>query len=224
MDLNFLKGMTLDDLLKVDLTQLKEDEVAYVEKRLVKAVNRRLNVLRKEGLISEAKLTAKEKKGISTYSPPKSRTRVTRGGKVVSINVRNKRIKSANKARDILLKETSRASGITKREEIYRKVISDRLGKEIKLDRRRLKRVGKLMKKAEELIGMGGINAQFSGSPIVLQAIIDIVKSRKYLKNDEAELIIKKAIENGYKSAQTMMNQLLNEDEDGTTIDFPIDE
>lgn len=218
-----LKGMSLDDLLNVDFTQLKEDEVAYVEKRLIKSANRRINSLRKSGLISQSHLTAKEKKGITGYKVPKSRTRVTRGGKTVKINVRNKLVKSANRARDVLLKKTSKASNITDQESRYRKVISDTLGRDIKLDRRRLKRVGKLMKKAEELYGMGTTNKKFSGSPYVLQMIVNIVKSREYIKNDEAEQIINDAIENGYESAQRMMNQLLNEDENGIDIDF-IDE
>ena len=223
MNLKMLKGMKLDDLLDVDFTQLKEDEVAYVEKRLVKTANRRIAKLKQTGLISQSHLTAKEKKGLSTYKAPKTRTRVTRGGKSVRINVRNKLVKSANKARDVLLKKTSKASEITDQESRYRKVISDTLGKDVKLDRRRLKRVGRLMKKAEELYGMGTTNKKFSGSPYILQTIVDIVKSRDYIKNDDAERIINEAIENGYESAQEMMNQLLNEDEDGLDINF-IDE
>lgn len=224
MDLNFLKGLSLDDLLKVDFTQLKEDEIAYVENRLVKSANRRINSLRKSGLISQSHLSAKEKKGLNRYVAPKSRTRVTRGGKTVRINVRNKLVKSANRARDVLLKKTSKASNITDQEQRYKKVISDTLGKDIKLDRRRLKRVGKLMKKAEELYGMGTTNKKFSGSPYVLQMIVDIVKSRDYIKNDEAEQIINEAIQNGYESAQELMEQFLNEDEEGTTITSADDE
>ena len=223
MNLKMLKGMKLDDLLNVDFTQLKEDEVAYVEKRLIKTANRRIAKLKQSGLISQSHLTAKEKKGLTGYKPPKSRTKTTRGGKSVRINVRNKLVKSANKARDVLLKKTSKAENITEQEVRYRKVISDTLGKDVKLDRRRLKRVGKLMKKAEELYGMGTTNKKLSGSPYILQTIVDIVKSRDYIKNDDAERIIEEAIENGYESAQQMMNQLLNEDEDGTDIDF-IDE
>lgn len=223
MNLKMLKGMKLDDLLNVDFTQLKEDEVAYVEKRLIKTANRRIAKLKQSGLISQSHLTAKEKKGLTGYKAPKSRTKVTRGGKTVKINVRNKLVKSANKARDVLLKKTSKAENITEQEVRYRKVISDTLGKDIKLDRRRLKRVGKLMKKAEELYGMGTTNKKLSGSPYILQTIVDIVKSRDYIKNDDAERIINDAIENGYESAQQMMNQLLNEDEDGIDIDF-IDE
>ena len=69
---------------------------------------------------------------------------------------------------------------------------------------------------------MGVTNKKFSGSPYVLQMIVDIVKSREYIKNDEAEQIIAEAIQNGYESAQRLMNQLLNEDEDG--IEFVGDE
>ena len=219
MDLKMLKGMKLEDLLQVDYSQLKEDEVAYVEKRLVSVANKRINKLKKSGLISQSHLSKRERKGLSTYKAPKGKqasVKITKGGKKIKVNVRNKRIKSANKARDLLLKKTSKESAITTQEGRYRKVISDTLGKDIKLDRRRLKRVGRLMAKAEELYGMGVTNKKFSGSPYVLQTIVDIVKSREYIRNDEAELIIKEAIENGYESAQEMMNQLLEEDTEGT--------
>ena len=218
-----LKGMKLDDLLNVDFTQLKEDEVAYVEKRLIRTANRRIAKLKQSRLISQSHLTAKEKKGLTSYKAPKSRTRVTRGGKTVRINVRNKLVKSANKARDLLLKKTSKASEITTQEDRYRKVISDTLGRDIKLDRRRLKRVGRLMKKAEELYGLGTTNKKFSGSPYVLQTIVDIVKSRDYIKNDDAERIIEDAIENGYESAQRLLNEIVEEDGEGMEISF-IDE
>ena len=218
-----LKGMKLDDLLNVDFTQLKEDEVAYVEKRLIKTANRRIAKLKQSGLISQSHLTAKEKKGLTGYKAPKSRTKTTRGGKTVRINVRNKLVKSANKARDVLLKKTSKAENITEQEARYRKVISDTLGKDIKLDRRRLKRVGKLMKKAEELYGLGTTNKKFSGSPYVLQTIVDIVKSRDYIKNDDAEQIINEAIENGYESAQKLLQEIIDEDNEGLDIDFPLD-
>lgn len=223
MDLKMLKGMKLDDLLNVDFTQLKEDEVAYVEKRLIKTANRRIAKLKQSGLISQSHLTAKEKKGLTGYKAPKSRTKTTRGGKTVRINVRNKLVKSANKARDVLLKKTSKAENITEQEARYRKVISDTLGKDIKLDRRRLKRVGKLMKKAEELYGLGTTNKKFSGSPYVLQTIVDIVKSRDYIKNDDAEQIINEAIENGYESAQKLLQEIIDEDNEGLDIDFPLD-
>lgn len=220
MDLKMLKGMKLDDLLDVDFSKLNEEEISYVEKRLVRTVNRRIAKLKSSGTISRSRLTAKEKKGFTSYKAPKSRTRVTRGGKTVRINVRNKLVKNANKVRDALLKKTSKESGILESDLRYRQVISDTLGQEVKLDKRRLRRVNKLMKKAEELYGMGKDNKKLSGSPQVLQTIVDIVKSRDYIKNDEAERIIQEAIENGYKSAQDMMNKILNEDEDGIEFDF----
>lgn len=224
MDLKVLKGMRLEDLLNMDYGSLKEEEVAYVEKRLVKATNQRIKRLKDKGLISQSHLTAKEKKGLSVYKAPKGGVRVTRGGKTVRVNIRNKRLKSLNKARDVLLKKTSKASEITTQEDRYRKVISDQLGKDIKIDRRRLKRIGKLMAKAEEIYGMGDTNKKFSGSPVVLQTIVDIVKSRKYIKNDEAEEIIMEAIENGYKSAQSLMREFLDiEEEEGADIDFLTD-
>ena len=220
MDLKFLKGLKLDDLLDVDYSKLTEEEVAYVEKRLVRTANRRIAKLRQSGLISRSRLSAKEKKGFTGYKAPKSRTRVTRGGKTVRINVRNKLVKSANKVREALLKKTSKESGITESDIRYRKVISDTLGKDVKLDKRRLKRVNKLMKKAEEMYGMGKTNQKLTGSPTILQTVVDIVKSREYIKNDEAERIIQEAIENGYKSAQAMMNKILDEDEEGIEFDY----
>ena len=225
MDLKMLKGLSLDDLLNVDYTKLTEDEVAYVEKRLVKTANRRISKLKQTRLISQSHLSAKEKKGLSTYKVPKGGVRVTRGGKIVKINVRNKRIRSANRARDVLLKKTSKTTAITDQEARYRKVISETLGTDVRLDRRRLKRVGKLMKKAEELYGMGTTNKKFSGSPFVLQMIVNIVKSRKYIRNEEAEEIINEAIENGYQKAQQLMDELLKASEDTSTdIDFITDD
>lgn len=224
MDLKMLKGMKLDDLLDVDYTKLTEEEVSYVEKRLVRTANRRIAKLRKEGLISRSRLSAKEKKGFTGYKAPKSRTRVTRGGKTVRINVRNKLVKSSNKVREALLKKTSKASGISESDLRYKQVISDTLGHDVKLDKRRLKRVNKLMKKAEEMYGMGKDNKKLTGSPQILQTIVDIVKSRDYIKNDEAERIIQESIENGYKSAQEMMNKILDEDEEGNELDFFDDE
>ena len=227
MNLKMLKGMTLDDLLNMDFGNLKEEEIAYVEKRLIRTANNRIKRLTQQGLISQSHLSAKEKKGLSVYKAPKGGVRTTRGGKVVRINIRNKRLKSLNKARDILTKKTSKASEITSQEERYRRVISDQLGHEVKIDRRRLKRIGKLMAKAEEVYGMGDTNKKFSGSPIVLQTIVDIVKSRKYIKNDEAEEIIMEAIENGYKSAQNLMKEFLDIEQDeseGTDLDFITDD
>ena len=68
MDLKVLKGMRLEDLLNMDYGSLKEEEVAYVEKRLVKATNQRIKRLKDKGLISQSHLTAKEKKGLSVQN------------------------------------------------------------------------------------------------------------------------------------------------------------
>ena len=55
--------------------------------------------------------------------------------------------------------------------------------------------------------------------------IVDIVKSRKYIRNDEAEEIINEAIENGYQKAQQLMDELLKASEDESTdIDFLTDD
>ena len=220
-----LKGMTLEDLLNVDYTKLKEDEIQYVEKRLIRTVNRRINKLKNEGLLTSSRLSNKERKGLTAYKPPKDRVRVSRGGKVIKVNVRNKLVKSANKARDILLKKTSTSAGVTDSEERYRKMIGEQIGNSnIRLDKRRLKRINKLMKKAEELYGLGDINKALTGSPKILETIVDIVKSRKYIRNDQAEEIITTALTKGYRAGQDMMNQLLDEDKNGTDIDFPFDE
>ena len=222
MDLKMLKGMKLDDLLDVDYSKLNEEEIAYVEKRLVRTANRRIQRLKQEGLISRSRLSAKEKKGFTSYKAPKSRMKTTRGGKQVRINVRNKLIKNANKVKDMLKKKTSKAQGISESDIRYREVISETLGHEVKLDKRRLRRVNKLMKKAEELYGLGTTNKKFTGSPQILQTIVDIVKSRDYVTNDRAEMIIQEAIDNGYKSAQDLMRKMFEEDEEG--IDFTFDD
>lgn len=218
-----LKGMKLDDLLNVDYTKLNEQEIQYVERRLIKTVNTRITKLKNAGQLTSSRLSARERKGMTGYKAPKNRVKVTRGGKQVKINVRNKLVKNANKARNTLMKTTSTLKGVTDAEERYRKMISDKLGKDLKIDKRRLKRINKLMKKAEELYNIGDPNKKFSGSPYVLQTVVDIVKSRDYVTNDRAEQIINEAIDNGYQAGQRMLKQLLDEDEDGTTIDSNID-
>ena len=223
MDLKMLKGMSLEDLLNLDYTQLKENEVAYVEKRLIKTVNRRINKLKESGIISRSKLTTSEKKGLKPIDTSK-RTRVTRGGKTVSVNIRNKLIKASNKARNILLKKTSKESGISEQDQRYKDVISKTLGHEVKLDKRRLRRVNKLMKKAQEYYELGQTNKKFTGSPYILQTIVDIVKSRDYITNDKAETIIQEAVDNGYESAMRMMKQLLEEDSEGLDVGSSSDE
>ena len=70
-----------------------------------------------------------------------------------------------NRIKDMLKKKTSKAQGISESDIRYREVIGETLGHEVKLDKRRLRRVNKLMKKAEELYGLGSTNKKFTGSP-----------------------------------------------------------
>lgn len=220
MDLKTLQNMKLEDLINVDLSKLTEEEMQYVERRLVKNVNRRIKRLKETGRLSASKLSSQEKKGLKAYKIPKNRVKTTKGGKQIKINVRNKLMKSAKRAQDILNKKTSKARAIDERAEQYKDVIRKTLGNsELRISDRQAKRIGKLMAKAEELYGMGTANKKLSGSPQVLQAIVDIVKARKYIKNDEAEIIIKNAITEGYESAKQLMDKLLNEDNDGFEID-----
>lgn len=225
MDLKTLQNMKLEDLLDVDLSKLNEEEMRYVEKRFVKNVNRRIKRLKDTGRLSSSKLSAQEKKGLTTYKIPKNRVKTTRGGKQVKINVRNKIMKSANKARETLLKKTSKARAIDEKAEQYKSVIRKTLGNsDMRISDRQAKRIGKLMAKAEELYGMGAVNKKLSGSPQVLQAVVDIVKARKYIKNDEAEIIIKNAITEGYEEAKQLMDNLLEEDNEGFDInDYNVD-
>ena len=220
MDLKTLQSMKLEDLLDVDLSKLNEEEMRYVEKRFVSTANRRIKRLRETGRLSSSKLSSQEKKGLKTYKIPKNRVKTTKGGKPIKINVRNKLMKSANKARETLLKKTSKARAIDERAEQYKDTIRKTLGNsEMRISDRQAKRIGKLMAKAEELYGMGTANKKLSGSPQVLQAIVDIVKSRKYVKNDDAEIIIKQAITEGYESAKALLDRFLEEDNEGFNLD-----
>lgn len=225
MDLKTLKNMKLDDLLQVDFSYLTEEEARYVEKRLVRTANRRIQRLKDTGKLSASKLSSQEKKGLKAYKIPKNRVKTTRGGKQVKINVKNKLVKSATKARDLLKKKTSKTREINEQAERYKDVIRKTLGKEdLRVSDRQAKRISKLMAKAEEYYDMGATNKKLSGSPKILQAIVDIVKARKYIKNDEAEIIIKQAITEGYESAKQLMDKLLDEDNEGFDIyDFDTD-
>lgn len=218
MDLKTLKSMTLDDLLNMDFTKLNEKEALYVERRLNKTANQRIKRLKQSKKLSKSGLSASEKRGLKNYQIPKSRVKTTKGGRTVKINVRNKLIKSANKARNVLTKKTSLGREIDAKEERYRKVINKTLGAEVKLDSRRLKRVGRLMAKAKEIYDMGSANKKFSGSPKILEFIVNLVKSRKYIKNDEAEQAIMTAITEGYETAQKLLKDMLEEDNKGVEI------
>ena len=222
-----LKSLKLNDLLKLDFGKLTSSELAYVEKRLSRTANRRLQRLKEQKKIGQAKLTKGEKAGFKPYKAPKGYKATTEGGNILkkagkrkAINVRNKRLQSATKVKEFLEKKTSKVKEVNAQMERYKKVIKDATGYDKKISDRQAKRISRLMEKAREM-GIGGEgNKKFSGSPRMLQLIVDIVKSKDYIKNDEAELIIQNAINNGYESAQRLLNNLNDEDEDGDDFDY----
>lgn len=215
--LSKLKAMTLDDLLNVDLSKLKEDEVAYIESRLLRVANTRLNKLRKHKKLSMAKLSRKEKKGFKKFQKPKAK----KGKKTKPVNVRNKRIKNVNAIRDFLNKKTSKVTEVDKQLERYIDVIRKTLGdSSLNITKTQAKRISRLMEKAKELNVNTGANKKMSGSPRLLALIVDIVKSSDYVTNDEAINIIETAITEGYESAQEQLNNLFEEDIEGVEIDY----
>lgn len=222
-----LKSLKLNDLLKLDFGKLTSSELAYVEKRLSRTANRRLQRLKEQKKIGQAKLTKGEKAGFKPYKAPKGYKPTTAGGNLLkkegkrkAINVRNKRLSSAVKMKEFIEKKTSKVKEVNAQMERYKKVIKDATGYDKKISDRQAKRISKLMAKAREM-GIGGEgNKKFNGSPRALQLIIDIVKSKKYIRNDDAELIIQNAINNGYENAQRLLNELNDEDEDGDNFDY----
>ena len=217
-----LKSLKLNDLLSLDFGKLTSTELAYVEKRLSQTANRRIKRLKETKKIGQAKLTRSEKAGFKPYKAPKGYKPVSEGGNLLkkagkrkSINVRNKRLQQATKIKEFLEKKTSKVKEIDAQMERYKNVIKEATGYEKNITDRQAKRISRLMEKAREM-GIGGEgNKKFSGSPKVLQLIVDIVKSRKYVKNDDAEIIIQNAINEGYESAQELLNNLNKEDENG---------
>ena len=222
-----LKSLKLNDLLKLDFGKLTSSELAYVEKRLSRTANRRLQRLKKEKKITQAKLSRGERSGFKPYKAPKGYKPTKEGGNILkknnkgkSINLRNKRLSSAVKMKDFLEKKTSKVKEVNAQMERYKKVIKDATGYDKNITDKQAKRISKLMAKAREM-GIGGEgNKKFNGSPRALQLIIDIVKSKKYIRNDDAELIIQNAINNGYETAQRLLNSLNEEDEDGSEFDY----
>lgn len=209
MDIKTIERMTLDDLLDLDISRLKKEEVAIVEKRLIKVANRRISRLKKSGKINLSKLTRKEKRGFVKYSP---------SGKVK--NVRNQMVKNAVKVQDFLNKKNTKIREIDKQMERYKKVIRNTLGNsKLNISDRQAKRVSRLMNKAKEMLINNDANKKLSGSPRLLQQVVDIVKSRKYIKNDEAERIIESAINEGYEKSQELLRQLNKETSNGLDID-----
>ncbi len=219
-----LKKMTLNDLINIDTSKLNAEEVAYVEKRLVKEANRRLSRLKKSGKSSSAKISRKERKGFKTYKAPKGYKPKTVGGNTVygsgkkkPINVRNKRVKNASEVQDFLKKKTTKVREIDKQTARYQKVIEDATGRHV--TGRQAKRVGRLMSKAEELAGLDPTTKKTAGSPKLLAIVVEIVKSSKYIKNEDAEKIINTAITEGYEQAQQLLNDLNEEDAEGLDMD-----
>ena len=205
MDIKTLQNMTLDDLLDIDISRLNKEEVAIVEKKLIKVANRRIARLKKSGKINLTKLTRKEKRGFSRYSPsPKVK------------NVRNKMVKNAVKVQEFLNKKTTKIREVDKQLERYKKMIRNTLGNsKMNITNRQAKRVSRLMEKAKEMLVNNDANKKLSGSPRLLQQVVDIVKSRKYIKNDEAEQIIQTAINKGYEESQELL-RTLNEESKGS--------
>lgn len=236
MSVNELKAMSLEDLLRIDASKLTTEEVAYLEKRLVQTANRRITRLKKAGKLGVSKISRQEKKGFKTYKAPKGyKPKVTKSGEVSksvytkeggkkNINVRNKRIEKVSKVQEFLRKKTSTVKGTNKQLERYKGVIKNTTGYEGNISDRQAKRISKLMERAKEM-GIGNdANKKFSGSPRLLSLVVDIVKSKKYIKNDEAELIIQNAINNGYEEAQRTLIKLRGEDIEGLDVEEDTDD
>ena len=230
MSVEELKKLSLDDLLNVDASKLTTEEVAYLEKRLSQTANRRIKKLRQAKKVGLTKLSAKEKRGFKAYTPPKGYKpksnlkgiyeMTTPKGKKKTINVRNKKAENVKDIQDFLKKKTSTVKGVDTQLERYKNVIKNTTGYEGNITDRQAKRISKLMEKAKEMgLNTGDGNKKLSGSPRVLSLIVDIVKQRKYVKNEDAENIIKEAITEGYEEAQEMINKLKKEDEKGLTVD-----
>lgn len=230
MSVEELKKLSLDDLLNVDASKLTTEEVAYLEKRLTQTANRRIKKLRQAKKVGLTKLSAKEKRGFKTYSAPKGYkpktstkgvyVSVTPKGRKKTINVRNKKAKNVKDIQDFLKKKTSTVKGVDTQLERYKNVIKNTTGYEGNITDRQAKRISKLMEKAKEMgLNTGDGNKKLSGSPRVLSLIVDIVKQRKYVKNDDAEQIIQKAIEEGYEEAQNTLHKLKKEDAEGLDVD-----
>ena len=227
MGIEELKIMSLEDLLDIDASHLTAQEVAYVEKRLVKEANRRLTRLKKAKKLSASQTTKSERKGFKSYSAPKGYKPVKVGStRLISItskrkkpiDVRKKRVRNVTKVQTFLKKKSTKLRNLTEKERRYEKVIRDTVGKSVNLTSRQLKRIGRLMEKAKELAGLDPRSKKMAGSPRMLEILIEAVKSRKYVKNDEVEKILSTAITEGYEKAQEQLNKLNNEDAEGLDI------
>lgn len=225
-----LKSLKLDDLLSLDYGKLTSTELKEVERKLVKTANRRLKKLKEAKKLSFSRLTQKEKLGFKSYKPPKGYKPVSESGNLLKkegkrkkLNLRNKRLHNVSELKDFIEKKGSQLREVNKQLKAYKQMIQDTLktsfGSKVKITDRQAKRISRLMEKAREM-GIGGEgNKKFSGSPRVLQLIVDIVKSKK-ISNDDAEIIIQNAITEGYESAQELLNNLNKEDEKGNNFDY----
>lgn len=226
MSIEQLKKMKLKDLIDIDASKLTSNEVAYIERRLIKEANRRLRRLKEARKLGASKITKKERKGFKSYTVPKgykpsqkgSNRYVSANKKKKDIDLRNKRAKNVTEVQDFLKKKTTRLREISAQEERYRKVINEAVGKDVHLTDRQLKRVSRLMSKAQELWGIDPTTKKMAGSPRVLNLIIDLVKSRKYIKNNDIEVILITARDEGYEQAQRLLNDLNDEDNEGLDV------
>ena len=234
MSIKELEMMSLEDLINIDASKLTTEEVEYVEKRLTAVANRRVRRLKKAKKITLAKLSRKERRGFKKYKipkgyEPKTETKgvyedPTKKGKKKTINVRNKRVSNVRDIQTFLKKKTSTIKGTDTQLNRYKKVIKDTTGYEGNITDRQAKRISKLMEKAKEIGINNDANKKFSGSPRLLSLIVDVVKSREYITNDEAEKIISDAITEGYETAQKTLLKLQQEDVEGLDVEDSDDE
>ena len=208
MDIKTLQNMKFEDLIDIDVSKLNKDEIAIVEKRLMKVANQRISRLRKSGKMNLSKLTKTEKRGFKTTKSSKSG------------NLRNQMLHNTVKIQKFLQKKTTSTRKIDKQMERYKNVIRKTIGNsKMKISDRQAKRISRLMEKAKEMSINNDANKKMSGSPRLLQQIVDIVRSHKYIRNDEAERIIQTAINNGYEEAQKLLQQLNEEDRNSLDIE-----
>lgn len=222
-----LKKMKLTELIEIDASKLTAEEVKYVETRLIREANRRLRRLKESKKLSASKITRKERKGFKSYTAPKGyKPTKTGSNRLISttskrkkpIDTRNKRVKNVTDVQNFLKKKTTRIRELNAQEQRYKKVISDAVGHDVNLTSRQMKRLSRLMSKAEELAGLDPTTKKMSGSPRLLALIVDIVKSPKYIKNDDVEKILEKTVTEGYEKAQRLINDLNDEDAEGLDI------
>ena len=113
MSIEELKQMSLNDLVDIDASKLTAEEVAYIEKRLVKEANRRIRRLKQSKKLSASKISKSERKGFKSFKAPKGYTPkstgsnklIAKGTKKKPIDVRNKRVSNVSKVQTFLKKK-----------------------------------------------------------------------------------------------------------------------